>query len=140
MGNVVVKQCTAYGIILIFHQFLLKYNVWSDDFELLYKETASVSLTLSHNNDYDFSNLDNFIIWKKRAQYCEHNQVTALLRNLSLFYLVWWCVTKQTTCVQITVLDIWYSNRSLVYFFEPFHDEHTCNWHGHRQEWLLSWK
>lgn len=77
MGNVVVKQCTAYGIILIFHQFLLKYNVWSDDFELLYKETASFSLTLSHNNDYDFSNLDNFIIWKKRAQYCEHNQVTA---------------------------------------------------------------
>ena len=77
MGNVVVKQCTAYGIILIFHQFLLKYNVWSDDFELLYKETASSSLTLSHNNDYDFSNLDNFIIWKKRAQYSEHNQVTA---------------------------------------------------------------
>lgn len=77
MGNVVVKQCTAYGIILIFHQFLLKYNVWSDDFELLYKETVSSSLTLSHNNDYDFSNLDNSIIWKKRARYCEHNQVTA---------------------------------------------------------------
>lgn len=77
MGNLVVKQCTAYGIILIFHQFPLKYNVWSDDFELLYKETASFSLTLSHNNNYVFSNLDNFIIWEKRAQYCEHNQVTA---------------------------------------------------------------
>lgn len=65
MGNVVVKQCTAYGIILIFHQFLLKYNVWSDDFELLYKETASSSLTLSHNNDYDFSNLDNLLSEKR---------------------------------------------------------------------------
>ena len=65
MGNVVVKQCTAYGIILIFHQFLLKYNVWSDDFELLYKETTSSSLTLSHNNDYDFSNLDNLLSEKR---------------------------------------------------------------------------